>query len=163
MPQPVQTRQVQRLTPEDFLAHPVWEFVPDEELAPGQDEATVRPSAVPEVNDAGGLYVIAADALLNDGTQLPGYVYSGDPDDPAAVQPHLLIAGTQVNFWFGSLRFRAYPEDYLNACYAVLDRDRDAIFPIRFVSRVPVNGAPMTVVVTGFKASDHHDTVFNLG
>jgi hypothetical protein len=163
MPQPVQTRQVQRLTPEDFLAHPVWEFVPDEELAPGQDEATVRPSAVPEVNDAGGLYVIAADALLNDGTQLAGYVYSGDPDDPAAVQPHLLIAGTQVNFWFGSLRFRGGPEEFVNAAYAILSQLDGAIFPIRFTTRVPVDGAPLTVVVTGFKASDHHDQVISIG
>jgi hypothetical protein len=142
MPPQVRTTQVQRLTPEDLLAHPVWEFVPDDELQPGQDAATVRPCAAPEVHDAEGLYVIAADAQLNDGTQLPGYVYSGDPGDPAAVQPHLLIAGTQVNFWFGSLRFRAYPENYLNACHAVLDRDRDAIFPIRFVSRVPSTAHP---------------------
>jgi hypothetical protein len=161
MDQPADTRkQVHLLTPDDFARSPVWEFVPDNELASGEDQATVRQCS--EIG-AAGLYVLAADAILPDGAALPGYVYAGDPNDPADVQPHLLLAGAQVNFWFGSLRFRGGPEEFVNAAYAILSQLDGAIFPIRFTTRVPVDGAPLTVVVTGFKASDHHDQVIAIG
>ena len=45
MGEPRIRKQVYELRPEDFVTASIWEFALDEEGAPGQDEATVRPRA----------------------------------------------------------------------------------------------------------------------
>ena len=157
-------KQVYLLDAQDFFEHPIWEFCSDEELEDGQDEATAKPSAELEVEGyADGVYVVACDATFADGSTHPAYVYSGQPQDLGCVQPNILVPGAQVSMWFGSLRFRANPEGFLASCYGLLGGPREAIFPIQFRTRVHVNGAPLTVVVDGFKALDHYDQVITIG
>ncbi len=157
-------KQVYLLDAQDFIDHPIWESCLDEELVDGQDEATAKPSAKAEVEgDADGEYVVAADAIFADGTKHPAYVYSGKPNDLGCVQPNVLVPGAQIGFWFGSLRFRSNPEAYLDACYGLLGKPREAIFPIHFITRAAINRSPMTVVVNGFQALDHHDREMTIG
>jgi hypothetical protein len=141
-------KQVYELTRSDLRQHALWEFCLDEEEAPGQDESTVRPSTDSEVPDySPGAYIVAADFVLADGSPAEGYVYSGKPEDFGCTQPNLILADGQINFWFGI----ATPEvDRLNALYRRLGRTAKSVFPIRYRTRVAVNGQLMSGVVEGF-------------
>ena len=148
-------KQVYLLSIQDLIDHPIWEFCSDEEGVDGQDEATVRPSEESEVPGfSPGAYVVAADALLGDGTSVLGYLYSGEPSDMGCIQPNIIVGSSQVNFWLGWLRFITNKEEKIANNYELIGKSRESIFPIAFQSRVNVNGEPLKVDIEGFMALD---------
>jgi hypothetical protein len=148
-------KQVYLLSIQDLIDHPIWEFCSDEADVDGQDEATVRPSEEREVPGfSPGAYVVAADAVLGDGTSVLGYLYSGEPSDMGCIQPNILAGSSQVNFWLGWLRFITNKEERIANNYALLGKSRESIFPIAFRSRANINGEPLIVSVEGFMALD---------
>ena len=81
-------KQVYELRPEDFATASIWEFALDEEGAPGQDEATVRPRADLERADPDeGLFVIQAEFVAADGSRYDGYVSPQHEADIGSIQP----------------------------------------------------------------------------
>ena len=146
-------KQVYLLTAQDFVDHPIWEFCLDEESVEGQDEATVRPTDEIEVEGySDGMYVVAADATLSDGTVLPAYLYTGEPNNVGGIQPNLIVEAGQVNIWYGWLRIFKNPEGYVADCLSRLSRPREAIFPVKFETRAKINGGRLSVTIDGFKA-----------
>jgi hypothetical protein len=141
-------RQVYELTRLDLQQHPLWEFCSDEEGMPGQDEATVKPSEDSEVPAySPGAYIVAADFVLADGSSAEGYLYSGEPDDFACIQPNIILTDGQINFWFGIV---PATNERLSALYQRLGKKPESVFPIHFETRVRINGKPMKGVVEGF-------------
>jgi len=95
-------KQVYDLTAEDLRRYPLWELCLDEEGIESQDEATVKPSDDSEVPGYScGVYVVATDFQLSDGSTMEGYVYSGEPDNFSCIQPNVIVESGQVNLWFG--------------------------------------------------------------
>jgi hypothetical protein len=71
----VKTRkQIYELTLRDIHRFPVWEYAMDEEGRPGQDEATVRPVELSDVDLRSSSYHVRARFTLADGTELLGLV-----------------------------------------------------------------------------------------
>ena len=153
-------KQVYDLSVIDLQQHPLWEFCSDEEGMPGQDEATVKPSEDSEVPAySPGAYIVAADFVLADGTALEGYIYSGEPEDFQCTSPHIFATGGDVSFWWGH---RAPGPDQIAAIYKRLERSAEQVFPIRYQTRVPLNGSLMKGTVPGFGilASDADYLIF---
>ncbi len=147
-------KQVYRLSSQDLLDSPIWEFCSDEEGIEGQDEATVKPSDDTEVPGySPGAYVVAADITYADGARANGYLYSSKPDDFVCVSPTILLPTGQINLWAGSLPFVPKWKEHLANDISLL-RSNGALFPMLFESRANVNGAPLTIVVEGFLARD---------
>jgi len=143
-------KQVYELTASDLREHPLWEFCLDEEAVPGQDEATVRPSQDSEVPGySPGAYIVASDFVLADGSSAEGYIYSGEPEDFGCIQPNLILSEGQISFWRGIVTPSA---DRLSALYQRLGKTAELVFPIRYRTRVPINGKLMKGVVAGFGA-----------
>ncbi len=141
-------KQVFDLTTSDLQQYRLWEFCPDEEGVPGQDEATVRPSEASEVPGySPGAYIVAADFVMADGSSAEGYIYSGKPEDFGCTQPNLVLADGQINFWFGIVPVTA---DRLNILYRRLGKKVESVFPIHYQTRAAVNGNPIRGVVEGF-------------
>jgi hypothetical protein len=147
-------KQVYELTAADLQAHPVWEHCLDEEGLPNQDEATVRPY------DAGGkpleyvgLVVVRATLTLANGSGFPGYLYYA-PEVPgstygplANLQPHIITPQGQVMFWYGGF---APAREAVAEAYRKLDADAASVFPIRFISEVPLATGPIRGELAGF-------------
>jgi hypothetical protein len=146
-------RQVYRLTEEDFVDHPIWEFCSDEEGVDGQDEATVKPSTDPEVPGySPGAYIVAANVSFADGTQTTGYVYSSEPDDFGCLQPNLVLKSGQVNLWLGGLRGAA--DQDLAQSYLTINKSSNQVFPLSVETRAKINGAAMNLMIEGFVGCD---------
>jgi len=142
-------KQVYELTKQYLLDYPIWEFCSDEEGDEGQDEATVKPSADPEVPGySPGAYIVAADCSLSDGTSLPGYIYSGKPGDFGCLQPNVICKGGQVNFWLGSSQFARL--DRLADCYALLEKPAQKVFPVSVTTKGKIAGNLMSMTILGF-------------
>ena len=97
-------RHVYELTLDDLSTSPVWEFALDEEGAPGQDEATVRPYSFSGALDPSeGMLIVAARFWLADGTQLSGYLTPPPTDDRSlgVIQPQIVTYSGHVSFWCG--------------------------------------------------------------
>lgn len=159
MPEPISSirRQVYELSLKDLNDFPIWEFCSDEEDREGQDEATVRPCTETEVNGGlPGAHIVAADVTFGDGSSALGYLYTGDPQDSACVQPNLCLESSQVNFWMGWLRFIPDVDKRIAKSYELIGKERNLIFPITFNSRVKIDGAPLKVTVGGFMALDEN-------
>ncbi len=141
-------KQVYDLTAEDFRLYPLWEFCSDEEGLAGQDEATVKPSddhGVPAYSP--GAYVVATDFVFADGSAMEGYIYSGKPEDFGCITPIVFLKEERISFWFGR---RPPSSQEIAAIYKLLDRNASEIFPIRFRTRVPINGDLMDGSLNGF-------------
>ena len=146
-------KQVYELTVQDFLDHPIWEFCPEEEDVDGQDEATVKPTAKDGLTDElPGSCVVAAEVRLADGSSCAGYLYNCEEHDIGCVQPNLLAAASQVNFWLGSLRFIPNATERVQLGYRKIGKTKDAVFPLSFESTLKVNGRVLRVIVPGFMA-----------
>jgi hypothetical protein len=141
-------KQVYNLTEHDLQSHSVWEFCSDEEEIDGQDEATVRPSNEGEVsNSPPGRYIVAADLVLADGSQVAGYIYSCEPHDFGCTQPNVILADGQINFWFGIIPPNS---DRLRVLYQRLGKSAASVFPILYQTRVPINDKLVKGTVEGF-------------
>ncbi|HEY1742036.1 MAG TPA: hypothetical protein VGG18_02650 [Granulicella sp.] len=148
-------RQVYLLSDQDLREHLLWEFCSDEESIEDQDEATLRPAEARELQGyVSGAYVMATDVIFADGSTEAGYVYSGEPRDFGCTQPHVVIAGKQIGFWLGSLRFAGNLEGIISLAYQSLGRSPESAFPLTVRSKVKVNDALLTSSVEGFMARD---------
>ena len=159
MPEPINSirRQVYELTPRELTDCSIWEFCSDEEGLEGQDEATVRPSSEIELSgEVPGAHIVAADVTFADGSIALGYLYSGEPQDFACVQPNLCLESSQVNFWMGCLRFVPDVDKRIANSYVLIGKERATIFPVTFKSRVKIDGEPLNVSLDGFMALDEN-------
>jgi hypothetical protein len=146
-------RQVYELSLQDLADYPVWEFCSDEESVEGQDEATVKPANVTHATDEAGAYVFAVDVVYADGERAIGYRYSGSVKEFGTIQPCVVTASGQVSFWYGMLRFVDI-EAVKTDAYARLRKTSTDLFPIEFLTRVPVEGQNQKVRVSGFMGLD---------
>jgi hypothetical protein len=142
-------KQVYELTADDLQKFPVWEFAIDEEGDEGQDEATVRPFPLDQIDERlDGSIVVAAVFELADGTKLPGYLTPRD--DPqlnlANVQPQIITPQGQVMFWHGRCPVQA------EQSYKMLDRESRTVFPIRFKTVVQIDNRDYSGEIPGFLA-----------
>ena len=140
-------KPVNALTPGDLLASPVWEFALDEEGEPNQDETTVRPYLlIGSLNPSAGMFIVAADFWLADGTKMLGYLTppATNARVPRTNHPYIVTDRGQVGFWCG-----ACPPEPERA-YHLLGRDATSVFPVRFKSVVPFTGGPVAGTVPGF-------------
>lgn len=143
------SKQVYELTPADLANTPVWEFALDEEGEEGQDEATVRPveSALP-LNTGDGMFIVRAHFRLSDGTNLQGYLTPGVQGDSllSTVQPIIVTTVGQVMFWLG-----AFPrQNSVEAAYRLLGKPAQDVFPVTYVSDVPLAQGPVRGTLNGF-------------
>lgn len=146
-------KQVYELTAKDFSDYPIWEFCSDEEDVEGQDEATVRPTDKMELADElPGSCVVAANLRFADGSLGTGYLYNCDDNDMGCIQPNLLTAAGQINFWLGWLRFVRNAAERVQLGYGKIGKTKAAVFPLSFESTTNVNGRVLRVVVHGFMA-----------
>lgn len=148
-------KQVYDLIAEDFRSHPLWEFCSDEEGISGQDEATVRPSDDLEVPGySPGAYVVATDFQLADGSRMDGYIYSGEPADFPCSQPNVILESGQINFWFG---IRVPEVENLKRIYERFGKTGEQLFPLRYKTRVAINGSRVDGTIHGFGARRRSD------
>ena len=69
---PDSRRSIRKITREDFVACPVWEWALNEEQAHGHGESLVRPTALASLPlDLVRHYIVSAIATLSDGSTLP--------------------------------------------------------------------------------------------
>jgi hypothetical protein len=141
-------KQVYELRPEDFVTASIWEFALDEEGAPGQDEATVRPRADLERADPDeGLFVIQAEFVAGDGTRFDGYVSPQHEARIGWIQPTLLTSSGQVGFWLGALPPKP---GRLDEAYATVRKTQGELFPISYRAVVGHGGVPLEGELQGF-------------
>jgi hypothetical protein len=141
-------KQVYELRPEDFATASIWEFALDEEGAPGQDEATVRPRADLERADPDeGLFVIQAEFVAADGSRYDGYVSPQHEADIGSIQPTVATPKGQVGFWLG-----AFPPQpgRLDEAYATFGKTPGELFPISYRAVVGHAGVPLEGQLHGF-------------
>ena len=150
-------KQVYELTSGDLQQCPAWEFAFDEEGDEGQDEATVRPFPLSQIDERfDGSIVVAAVFELADGTSLPGYLTPrDDPNlDLASAQPQIVTPIGQVMFWHGRCPVQT------EMLYKMLNRESREVFPIRFKTLVPVGSRDYSGEIPGFLAlGDDFETV----
>jgi hypothetical protein len=141
-------KQVYDLRPSDLETFPIWEHPLDEEGEPGQDEATVKPRPdLGEADPGEGLLVVRAEFVARDGTKYDGYVYPSFDFDLSSIQPTIVTAEGQVNFWHGAF---APKRSDLERDYELLGRDADRLFPVRFRALVEHQGAKLEGEVPAF-------------
>jgi hypothetical protein len=142
-------KQVGDLLPSDLGRYPVWEFALDEEGEEGQDEETVRPR--PDLADADpndGLFVVRAELVARDGTRFAGYVTASEDEAMGALQPTIVTARGQVQFWLG---LHGPRPGQIERAYELLAKTPEQLFPIRFRTLVPVVGRARDGVIGGFE------------
>jgi hypothetical protein len=143
---PTIRKQVYELVPEDFAVAHVWEFALDEEDVAGQDEATVRPRRELESADPDeGMFAVEAEFVSADGTRFTGYATPQREDNMGWIQPTIVTAGGQVNFWLG-----AFPPESLEMAYGTVGKTPSELFPLRYRSVVPTEGVPLEGELHGF-------------
>ncbi len=158
-------KQVYDLTLGDITQYPVWEYALDEEGDEGQDEATVRPVTLSDVDLQHSSCMIRTRFALAGGTTLLGLVtvsglpddgiikIEGDVDSNARRQPVIITERGQVNFWFGAMK----PKDAdIAALYRVLGISTSpAVFPISYSSDLKIPTGAVTGGIAGFQYLEH--------
>lgn len=143
-------KQMFDLSAEDFGECAVWEFCLDEEDLDGQDEETVRPSALRELPaNSMGSFLVAADVEFGDGTKGFGFLFS-DELDVISAWPAVFIGEKTVQFQIPGSFSNEKAEECKEQYYRDLGMDRQSVFPISFNSLIPVAGRPMNFVLSGF-------------
>jgi hypothetical protein len=143
-------KQVYELTTHDIQQHPIWEYALDEENAPGQDEATVRPlDELPPVREDRTQILLAAQLRLSDGTLEYGVIKCPTEAewDMSDLIPAMLIQNGMVSFWQGIRKPK--PEMIVDQ-YARLGRRAEQVFPIVLESLIEVDGDRIRGVIEGF-------------
>jgi hypothetical protein len=143
-------KQMFDLSATDFRECAVWEFCLDEEGLEGQDETTVRPSALKELpSNSMGSFLVAADVVFGDGTKGFGYLFS-DERDVISASPAVFVGDKKVQFQIPGSLSNERVEERKGRYYTDIGMDRQSIFPISFTSLIPVAGRPMSFVLDGF-------------
>ena len=85
-------RPIRRIASADFALYPVWEWALGEEQSFGHDQSFVRPTSharVPLL--AGGHFIVAGSAMLNDGAELPACIEVRIEGSKASFTPMFLL------------------------------------------------------------------------
>jgi hypothetical protein len=144
-------KSISELSRRDLDRCPIWEFASDEEGEEGQDETTVRPLAVSgDLNPSAGVVIVRARFILADGTEMTGYLTLRVPPDNGldSLQPVIVTDEGQVLFWWGIIGLKGAE---LADLYRRLGKAAHSeVFPVRFVSDVPIAGGPVNGDIGGF-------------
>jgi hypothetical protein len=150
-------KQVYDLSAADLCEYPAWEFAIDEEGEDGQDEASVRPLPLHDIDDhLDGSAIVAAEFTLADGTILPGYLTPRTRPNMTLgdIQPQIITDRGQVMFWYGRCPMK------LENLYNLLQRSSSEVFPIRFKAMLPIENHEYIGEIPGFLAlGDDFETV----
>ena len=134
-------KQFGDLRADDFRRHQVWaachSFDYDEPWFDDTDEETFRPwLGQRPVDPSEGMFLVACEATLADGTSWEGFLTpspedeAGGGSDLGTIQPHLFLpTGSAVGFWGG---LEGAPATARSALYRALARSSEKVFPIRF-------------------------------
>ena len=113
-----------------------------------QDEETVRPR--PDLADADpddGLLIVRAEFVACDGTRFAGYVTASDDDAMGALQPTIVTARGQVQFWLG---LHGPRPGQIERAYELLAKSSEQLFPLRFRALVLGAGRAREGAIDGF-------------
>ena len=142
-------KQMFDLTGADYRATPLWQFCLDEESREGQDETTVRPSALKDVPARScGLFLIAADVVFADWSKHLGYLFSEEDN--------VIQALGAVFIKDKPFLFRVWGEtedklrEHVEEQYQELGLASNAVFPASFRSVIPIGGQPFSFELDGF-------------
>jgi hypothetical protein len=140
-------KPVAQLTLADLDESPVWEFVLD---AQGKDEPTVRPHELSgELDPAAGTFVIRARFRLAAGAFADGYLTLLPHDGSTRrAEPVIITPSGHVAF---SLSAIALPRERVaESCRRLGEVDSGAVFPIYFLSVVPLSTGAVSGQIHGF-------------
>jgi hypothetical protein len=128
MPKPVH-----QLTPQDFIAFPVWEYDVDAEAEDGRDETWVRPVQSYPVSDLANR-VIGTLVTLNNGCRMAASLGNIDSSSEAATREFLTLSLWFREDWIDLARY--FDVDYdtrgPQAFSKQLDLKIDEVFPILY-------------------------------
>lgn len=151
--------QVATLSPDHFRRHPVWigchTVDYDAEWYDETDEETFRPwvGTLP-ADPAEGTLLVRATLALADGTEMPGFLTPGFPEeslDPlmalGTIQPRLFLpSGLPLGFWEGMC-----PRPELrDSLYSELGRSVSQVFPIHFMASAQLATGVVSGRIDGF-------------
>ncbi len=156
MPAKPLLKQYMRLTPSDFIEHPVWIGVhgrdDDQDWYGDTDEETFRPwdGALPARAEEGMLLVQAAFTFA-DGTIVPGYI----TPQPESEKPNFGIMQPTVFSPAGRHYFWGRPADEVKqAFYRAYGKSDGEIFPIRFTATAGLATGHSSGTLEGFYGID---------
>jgi hypothetical protein len=146
-------KQVYDLTIDDLDKFPIWEYALDEESEYDQDEATVRPWTRHQTPDPKeDMVVVRTKFIAKDKTIYHGYCSPNPSHDLGYIQPTIITAGGQVNFWCGMFGPK---QEELDKYYKILGKNSEELFPLTFNSEV--KELPVQGTVEGFLYSPNAD------
>ena len=136
-------KPVDKLTPTDFVAFPVWEYAIDEEGIAGRDETWVRPTSRNRLGR--GLYsqLVLASFDTQRSDTLSGFMVISTADAAPDVQPGALLEPGYLPLPFLSraqalARKRPWDLDIRRDLLRGLRRRDENVFPINYRVLVPV-------------------------
>lgn len=134
-------KQVHELSAADFEAHPCWEYASDEEGSDGQDECTVRPLPLGELDSATQQVFVQAAFLFPNGRIRLGMVTLNAGADISGQQPVLFLPEGPLTFYEGG----AQPKpSAVKRFISALKRVSPTPLPVRYVSALfGSNGVPL--------------------
>jgi hypothetical protein len=125
-------KPIDRLTPEDLLVFPIWEFANDEEEGEGRDETWVRPVDAKVVRKGMWSLSVAADFCTRSGLTIPGFIDVTTAEQIEIGSGVLLPQGKYVVVDVRSPAGRT-------ATARALGRTVRDVFPLSFRLRVPIS------------------------
>ena len=125
-------KPIDRLTADDLLAFPIWEFATDEEDIEGRDETWVRPVDARTVRKGLWSLSVAADFRTHSGTPIPGFVGVTTANGVELDHGVLLPDGQYVFVDVSDARGRA-------STARALALSEQETFPMTFTLRVHIN------------------------
>jgi hypothetical protein len=138
-------KRLERLTPEDLTASPVWRY----EGGTGAD-AVVAPADRDSLSQSDDeIFLAATDFELFDASAHFGFCFPADDSGLDYLQPVIVCESGQVAFWFDG---PAAPEA-LAAQWRVLGKTPEKIFPVAFRCRVRVDGRTVAGRIDGVESS----------
>jgi hypothetical protein len=126
----LETRKpIDRLTADDLLVFPIWEFAIDEEEVEEMDETWVRPVDVKVVRKGMWSLSVAADFRTRSGLVIPGFVDVSTAEGTEVSDGVLLPQGKYVSIRVGS------PSARVATARSLGMKTRD-VFPLSYTLRV---------------------------
>jgi len=157
-------KRVEELTPEDFAAHPVWEFAPEMEGVDGFDWTVVKPVAIAPPVGTLDKRVVGTSVTLANGIRVPAMF--GTVDFEKVLRDRKLL-GLSL-FWNGQWRGFFPPHDFDRpgsqaiALAKALGLAVEDVFPISYDLGEFCTGGPAAIrgeIQSGIEAEDT-DIVF---
>ena len=133
------------LTAEDLAAEPVWRY--EGGAGAAAIVVPIRREALSRSDDE--VFLAATDFELFDGSKHAGFCFPADDSGIDYLQPSIIAASGQVNFWTEG---PASPEE-LAARWRALGKEPGQIFPVAFRCRVPVDGGIVSGWIAGIESS----------